>query len=235
MHELQRYSIIPGKMPREMVLLRGFGCSWSRCTFCDYHLDRCRDGAANFALNREVLSHVTGQFHHLEAINSGSFCELDQKTLALLEKICIEKEIQTIHFECHWMHRDKVPALRMRYADLGITVRVRLGVETFDYDFRENVLHKGISETDPAKIASGFEECNLLFGLPGQNVTSMRQDITLGLQYFDRLYINLMTPNTAALQPDPTVCEAFRSELYPLYQDNPRIDILLTNTDFGVG
>lgn len=235
MHELQRYSIIPGSMPREMVLLRGFGCGWARCAFCDYHLDKCADSAANFALNREVLTHVTGEFRHLEVINSGSFCELDSGTLALVEKHCIEKKIHTLHFECHWMHRDKVPALREQYAVSGIRVRVRLGVETFDHDFRENILHKGIAERDPGTIAEGFDECNLLFGLSGQDLNSMRRDIELGLQYFDRLYINLMTPNTAPLQPDPAVCEAFTHELYPLYKDDPRIDILLTNTDFGVG
>ena len=235
MHELQRYSVISGKMPREMVLLRGYGCGWARCAFCDYHLDKCPDGAANFALNQQVLSRITGEFHHLEAIKSGSFCELDAETLALLEKTCLEKEIRTLHFECHWMHRQKVNTLRKHYAALGIRVRVRLGVETFDYDFRENILHKGIGERSPEKIAEGFDECNLLFGLSGQTVDSMRQDIELGLQYFDRLYINLMTPNTAPLQPDPEVCSAFRRELYPLYQDDPRVDILLNNTDFGVG
>ena len=235
MHDLQRYSAISGKMPREMVLLRGYGCSWARCTFCDYHLDRCADGAANFALNRRALGQVTGEFRRLEAINSGSFCELDADTLTLLEKICLEKQIETLHVECHWMHRGKIPALREHYAAHGVRVRVRLGVESFDYDFRENVLHKGIAERDPAKIAAGFDECNLLFGLPGQTAESMRRDIETGLTHFDRLYLNLMTANSAPLQPDAAACAAFRRELFPLYRDHPRIDILLENTDFGVG
>lgn len=235
MQDLQRYGVIGGSMPREMVLLRGFGCDWARCAFCDYHLDKCADGAANFALNREALSHVTGEFHHLEVINSGSFCELDGDTLALVEQICREKAITTLHFECHWMHRRKIPALRAHYAALGVTVRVRLGVETFDRDFRERVMRKGIAESDPAKIAEGFDECNLLFGLTGQTVESMRSDIETGLRYFDRLYVNLMTANTAPLGPDAAVCAAFVRELYPIYQNHPKIDILLTNTDFGVG
>lgn len=235
MHDLQRYSVIQGSMPREMVLLRGYGCGWARCTFCDYHLDRCPDGAANLALNRQALEQVTGRFRHLEAINSGSFCELDAGTLALLEQVCLEKQIETLHVECHWMHRGKVPALRAHYAALGIRVRVRLGVESFDYNFRENVLQKGIPERAPAKIAAGFDECNLLFGLPGQTFASMQRDIEIGLAHFDRLYLNLMTANSAPLQPDAAACAAFREGLFPLYKDNPRIDILLENTDFGVG
>ncbi len=235
MQDLQRYSVIFGDMPREMVLLRGFGCGWARCSFCDYHLDKCGSAAENFALNRQVLARVTGKFSHLEAINSGSFCELDADTLTLLEQVCVLRGIRTLHVECHWMHRDRVPALRAHYAVHGITVRARLGVETFDHDFRENVLHKGIAERDPTKIAAGFDECNLLFGLPGQTLDSMRRDLELGLRHFDRLYVNLMTPNSAPLQPDPAVCQLFIRELYPQYKHHPRMDILLENTDFGVG
>ena len=121
MQDLQRYSVIFGDMPREMVLLRGFGCGWARCAFCDYHLDKCGSAAENFALNRQVLARVTGKFSHLEAINSGSFCELDADTLTLLEQVCVLRGIRTLHVECHWMHRDRVPALRAHYAVHGIS------------------------------------------------------------------------------------------------------------------
>lgn len=36
---MERYSVITNKNPREIVLLRGSGCKWRRCAFCDYHLD----------------------------------------------------------------------------------------------------------------------------------------------------------------------------------------------------
>ena len=28
------------------------------------------------------------------------------------EKLCREKAIRTLHFECHWRYRDQIPALR---------------------------------------------------------------------------------------------------------------------------
>ena len=62
---MERYSIIREKRPREIVLLRGSGCVYRRCTFCDYHLDCCPDPEANFALNREVLGRVTGEYGEL--------------------------------------------------------------------------------------------------------------------------------------------------------------------------
>ena len=96
-------------------------------------------------------------------------------------------------------------------------------------------MHKGIKETDPAEIAKIFNECCLLFGLPGQTLQSMQNDIETGLQHFERICINIMVENNAPLQPSEEVRQLFVNNLYPLYKENPRIDILLHNTDFGVG
>ena len=40
-----RYAVIEDKNPREIVLLRGLGCQWLRCAFCDYHTDGSSDAA----------------------------------------------------------------------------------------------------------------------------------------------------------------------------------------------
>lgn len=60
---MERYSVIPAKNPREIVLLRGRGCQWRRCRFCDYHLDFSLDDKANLALNRRQLARVSGLYH----------------------------------------------------------------------------------------------------------------------------------------------------------------------------
>lgn len=233
MKELIRYSVIDNKNPREIVLLRGRGCVWKRCTFCDYHLDRCEDEAENFTLNRKVLKNVTGLYNHLEVINSGSFCDLDQETLQEILHICREKNITMLHFECHWMHRHEIAALREKFH--GIDIRVKIGVETFDRDFRENVLCKGIGVSEPAVIAELFDECCLLFGLDGQTELSMKNDIETGLKYFDRVCVNIMEKNTTPVVPNPEVIKTFAEKIAPVYLDNPRVDILMHNTDFGVG
>ena len=59
-------------------MLVGDGCKWRKCRFCDYHLDSSKDIEANFQLNKQVLSNVTGKFGELEVINSGSFVDLDK-------------------------------------------------------------------------------------------------------------------------------------------------------------
>ena len=96
-----RYSVIEDKNPREIVMLVGDGCKWRKCRFCDYHLDSSKDIEANFQLNKQVLSNVTGKFGELEVINSGSFVDLDKKTIELIKQICLKKGIKEIHFEHH--------------------------------------------------------------------------------------------------------------------------------------
>lgn len=230
-----RYSAITEKNMREIVMLRGAGCAWRRCRFCDYHLDFSPDPAANFQLNRQALSHVTGQYHKLEAINSGSCTDLDGQTLRLIEETCLAKEIRQLHFECHWMYRDAATALRRRFEGKGITVKLKTGIETFDPLFRECYLDKGIDTDDPAEIARYFDEACLLQGIPGQTLESMEQDIFIGLRHFERICINIMAENSCQIKPDPAVISLFHSKLYPKYKGHPRIDILLNNTDFGVG
>jgi len=112
---------------------------------------------------------------------------------------------------------------------------MKIGVESFDYDYRENVMLKGIREADPSIIAKDFNECCLLFGLPEQTSESMVNDIETGLKCFERVCVNIMIENSAPLQPSEEVRRIFIREVYPVYRDNPRIDILLHNTDFGVG
>lgn len=239
--ELERYSVIDDKNPREIVLLRGAGCAWRRCRFCDYHLDFCKNDEENFTLNKSVLEMITGKYEKLEVINSGSFVDLDEKTLKYIETVCLEKKIKELHFECHYLHRDAVKAFKKRFEDLGITVYIKIGVETFDALFRESYLDKGIVDEKgaPVKeaktIAAYFDECCLLFGIPGQTIESMEQDIQTGLSYFRRICINIMVENGKPILPDPKVIELFVKELYPRYKDNDRVDILLNNTDFGVG
>ncbi|MCD8078317.1 MAG: radical SAM protein [Lachnospiraceae bacterium] len=232
---MQRYAKITEKNPREIVLLRGQGCRYRRCTFCDYYEDASPDAEENLRINRQALAQVTGEYGVLEAINSGSFTELDPATVDCLEATCRKRGIHTLHLECHWLYRREIPAMRQRFQTVGVTLRIKQGVETFDPVYREQVMKKGIRETDPAKIAEGFDECCLLLGLPGQTTESMRTDIETGLAHFDRVCVNLMTENGAPLQPDAAVRACFLRDVEPFYRDNPRVDILRENTDFGVG
>ncbi|MBD5117074.1 MAG: radical SAM protein [Ruminococcaceae bacterium] len=230
---MERYSKINEKRKREIVLLRGTGCVYKKCAFCDYHYDKCADTKENFALNKEVLSNVTGEYGDLEVINSGSVFELDERTLELIKETCLKKKISVVHFEAHYLYRNKIPALRKDFSDFEL--KLKLGLESFDHDFRENILKKGISEKDPKIISEHFDEANFLLGVSGQSAASMEKDIETGLKYFERICLNIMCGNSTPILPDKAVISDFVNLLYPKYKDDYRVDILLNNTDFGVG
>lgn len=231
--DMSRYSIITDKRPREIVLLRGSGCVWRKCAFCDYYHDRSHDIEANYQLNSSVLSQVTGQYGEVEVINSGSVFELDKNTLELIRSICQDKAIHTLHFESHWLWRKRIPQLRDYFAPIDL--KMKLGLETFDFNMRENVWHKGIAEREPSAIADDFDEANLLVGVAGQTLSSIKSDIDIALKYFERICINVMCENTTCVKPDKDLISEFVRTLYPHLITDPHVDILIDNTDFGVG
>ena len=220
-------------MQFEIVLLRGSGCVYKKCTFCDYYSDSGKDEDVNYMINRAALSQVTGKYGNIEIINSGSVFELDKRTIELIKKRCAECMIHTIHFEAHYLYNNRIEDLRREFADFEL--KMKLGLESFDYDFREKILHKGIPEKDPEVISRNFDEANFLFGIRGQTEDGMRKDIELGLANFERICINIMCANSTGIKPCKRVIKKFVRNIYPEYKDNERVDILINNTDFGVG
>ena len=233
--DILRYSVIKQKNPREIVMLRGSGCKWRKCRFCNYHLDFSKDEKDNYVLNQQILNRVTGNYHRLEVINSGSFLDLDEDTVKFIEDLCLQKGVKDLHIECHWMHREEIKKYRNRFEAKGIRIHIKSGVETFDIEFREKKLVKGFGLASPEEIAKYFDDVCLLEGVEGQTVETIRKDIEVGLNFFDRICINIMIENEMPVKPDYDLIQQFKEQLYPIYVENERIDILMENTEFGVG
>nr|WP_315022460.1 radical SAM protein [uncultured Aminipila sp.] len=234
-NHLIRYSVITEKNPREIVLLRGNGCKWRRCKFCDYHLDFNLDSQLNYELNSKVLENVTGKFKKLEVINSGSFSDLDSNTMDLIKEICVKNAITHLYFECHWNDRHHIQATKKEFSDLGVTLQIKGGIETFDMRYREFVFCKGIDTESPEEMAKYYDQVCILFGVTGQTQFSMENDLETGLKYFNRVCVNIMVNNSTQIKPDKQVISIFINKIYPKYKNNSRVDILINNTDFGVG
>ena len=96
-------------------------------------------------------------------------------------------------------------------------------------------MKKGFGKSTPEKIRTYADEVCLLFGLTGQTENSMKNDIETGLKYFDRVCVNIMNDNTTNVKPDKSVIKVFAEKIAPNYIGNDRVDILMKNTDFGVG
>lgn len=225
-----RYELIHTKMPREFILLQGTGCKWKRCTFCDYYSDY---SDKPFETNREVLAKVTGKYGVLDIINSGSCLELDTQTIELIKEVVKTKNIHTLWFESHYMYRNKLSDFANKFEN--VSVKFRCGIESFDAETRQR-WNKGVDENVmPKDVAQYFKGVCLLCCVKGDTRKRIISDIEIAKHHFEYFSINLFCNNTTPLQRDEELAEWFKKEVMPSLADDDRIEILLNNTDLGVG
>lgn len=227
---MKRYAVIETKLPREFVLLQGKGCMWAKCSFCDYHTDV---STLPYETNKEVLSHVTGVYGILDVINSGSALELDNETIALIQRIVREKNINTLWFEAHWIYRHRLAQFARLFAPA--TVKFRCGIESFDGTQRTR-WNKGIPATvTPADVARYYQGVCLLCCTEGDTRNRIESDIDTARQYFEYASVNVFNNNTTNVKQDPSLVAWFVDEIYPQLRDDNKIEVLIANTDLGVG
>jgi len=227
---MDRYALIQTKMSREFVLLQGTGCRWKKCTFCDYHEDVSEHP---FTINEPVLRQVTGQYGVLDVINSGSAMELDSETIALIKEVIKEKNIHTLWFEAHYMYRKKLADFAQQFAP--VQVKFRCGVETFDVQLRDK-WKKGIpSSVSLEDVAKYFQGVCLLCGTQGESKEHIMQDIEIAKQHFDYFSVNVFCNNSTSVKQDAELVSWFAREVYPRIKDEEGIEVLMENTDLGVG
>lgn len=228
---MERYSVITEKNRREIVLLRAFPCAWGKCSFCDYIEDNGRNEEEMVQQNRQVLLCVTGEPGVLEVINSGSCFELPRATLEDIRKIVREKGIRRLIFESHWIYRKRLNEMRDFF---GIPVTYKIGVETFDNDFRERVLNKHADFQSPQEVAELFDSICLMVGIKGQTKEMIRNDIWAMKKYFKHGTVNVFNNNSTPVRRDDSLVRWFMDE-YRWLLDDPDVEVLYEITDFGVG
>lgn len=228
---MERYNVIREKNPREIVLLKGFPCIWGKCAFCDYTDDNSRDEDEMLALNSRILSRVTGEKGVLEVINSGSCFELPEGTREEIRRIARERGIRRLFFESHWLYRKRLEEMR---AYMGIPVTYKIGVETFNHEFRERVLNKHAGFKRPEEVARYFDSPCIMVGIKGQTKEMIDYDIRMVKKHFRLGTVSVFTNNTTKIRQDPELVKWFVRE-YAWLREDPSIEVLYENTDFGVG
>ena len=227
---MERYSLIHSVLPREFVLLQGQGCKWKQCTFCDYHIDVSQEP---YLVNREVLDCVTGVYGVLDIINSGSAMELDEQTIGEIQRVVKEKHIHTLWFEAHYMYRHKLAKFAERFE--GVEVKFRCGIESFDGALREQ-WKKGVAADVTAEdVAKYFQGVCLLCCTDGDSKDRILKDIALAQEHFEYASVNVFCENTTSLQRDEELANWFVEEVYQKLKQSKKIEILINNTDLGVG
>ncbi|GAA0103559.1 radical SAM protein [Paraclostridium sordellii] len=228
---MDRYNEIKNKNQREIVLLKGFPCIWGKCSFCDYTLDNDVNEEEMNKLNFEVLENVTGKYKVLEVINSGSCFELPKKTLDKIKEVIKKQGIQKLFLESHWCYRNRLDEMRKFF---GIEIIFKIGVESFDYNFRNDFLNKNAKFKTVEELKSYFDSPCMMVGIKGQTKEMIDKDIEIVLNNFKHATINVFVDNTSKIKRDNDLVRWFK-EKYAFLDDNDYIEVLYNNTDFGVG
>lgn len=228
---MDRYSEINNKNKREIVLLKGFPCIWGKCSFCDYTLDNDNDEEDMNRLNFKVLENVTGKYKVLEVINSGSCFELPKNTLDRIKSIIIEKNIDKLFLESHWCYKNRLDEMRRFF---NIPIIFKTGVESFDYDFRNNFLKKNAKFKTVDELKTYFDSPCMMVGIKGQTKEMIDRDMDIVLNNFEHATINVFINNTSSIKRDEELVTWFK-EKYKFLDENEKIEVLYNNTDFGVG
>lgn len=227
-----RYSEIKDKNPREIVLLKSSPCKHGKCSFCDYINDN-ESNIENFIdFNKNILSNVTGKYSALEVINSASVFELPTQTWKDIKKVCIEKDITSLYFECHYLYKNRLKEVYNFFS--GINITFKCGIETFDNHFRNDILKKGIYFNTPDEVSKYFKSICLLIGIKGQTEEMIDADIEIALKYFDKICINIYKNNSTPIKEDKHLQKWFLNK-YSYLKENSKVELLENITDFGVG
>ncbi|WP_053984421.1 radical SAM protein [Niameybacter massiliensis] len=228
---MDRYSEITNKNQREIVLLKGFPCVWGKCSFCDYIEDNGTQEDEMNRLNEQVLANITGKYKVLEVINSGSCFELPKATLWRIREIIKEKGIEKLFLESHWCYKNRLQEMRDFF---GIPIIFKIGVETFDYTFRNEFLNKNAKFQDYKELKQYFDSPCMMVGIKGQAKEMIERDMAIVEANFDHATVNVYVNNTTAIKRDEELVTWF-VEKYAYLDKDPRFEVLYNNTDFGVG
>ncbi len=228
-----RYSKIENKNKREIVLLKSFPCKYGKCKFCNYIEDNSTDELEIDKVNLETLQEVTGEFGALEVINSGSVFELPIKTLERIREVVYNKNIKLLYFEIYYGYKNRLDEIREFFK--GIDIRFRMGMETFDNNFRINSYGKNfkIDTLEIEELSKKLYSVCLLICVKGQTKEMIKKDIELGLKYFKSITVNIFINNGTEVERDEELVKWF-VENYNQLQEDPRVELLIDNKDLGV-
>ncbi len=184
-------------------------------------------------VNMEVLKEITGEYGVLEVINSGSVFELTPKTLEEIKRVVIEKNIKVLYFEIYYGYIKRLEEIKKYFS--GVEIRFRMGVETFDNEFRIKVYNKNfvMKEDEIAEISKKLFSVCLLVCVKGQTREMIEKDIEIALKNFKGVTINIFINNGTIIERDDELVKWF-IEKYSYLTSDDRVELLLDNKDLGV-
>src|SRR5699024_2846005 len=107
-------------------------------------------------------------------------------------KVVEEKNIKHLFFEAHYIYKDRLDEIR-EYFNVPITFKI--GIETFDNDFRNNVLKKGAYFEDYREVEKYFDSPCIMVGIKGQSKEMIDRDMEIIQNHFERATVNIFEEN----------------------------------------
>jgi hypothetical protein len=131
------------------------------------------------------------------------------------------------------MYRHRLTEFAEYFAPLK--VKFRCGIESFDPVQRKK-WNKGVPEKVTAEdVAKYFQGVCLLCGTEGESRERIVSDIQKAEQLFEYYSINLFCNNSTEVKRDKEIAKWFIKNIYPEANLSSKAEILLNNTDLGVG
>lgn len=228
-----RYNKIEEKNKREIILLKSYPCKYGKCSFCNYIEDNSLDDSEIEKINFETLKEVTGEYGALEVINSGSVFELPRTTMEKIVEIVREKNIKILYFEIYYGYKKRLQEIRDLFP--GVEIRFRMGMETFDNNFRINFYNKNfkVEENELIELGKELYSVCLLICVKGQSKEMIEKDIELGLKYFKSITVNIFIDNGTAVEQDKELVKWFIDK-YSYLKEFENVEMLIDNKDLGV-
>ena len=118
--------------------------------------------------------------------------------------------------------------------DLNKKTSQKIGVESFDDDFRNRVLNKNATFSSIEELKKYFDSPCLMVGIQGQTKEMIQKDMDILTHHFDYGTISIYRNNSTPIKRDESLIQWFMQN-YAYLQDDPRYDFLCDPTDFGVG
>jgi len=178
---------------RIVAILKGFVCSWNKCTFCCFYEESAKDLNDLILTAREIITRIKGLMNEkpidrISFFNGGSFFELPLSVVYDLSQVTKERIIE-IESRPEFLNRDSLSHL---YHILNPSkLIVRIGFESIQDDIRNDLLNKGIMDSEVKRIVELRDEAKkefdnfiefiayVLFGIKGIDeesvITSVRE------------------------------------------------------------
>ncbi|MCE4606836.1 MAG: hypothetical protein F7B59_05850 [Desulfurococcales archaeon] len=183
---------------RLIVILRGFPCSYGKCTFCPFAIEQSLHTSKVIFDNREIINNAVREKEEyrpdrIAVFNGGSFHELPYDTVERLKPLA-KNTVFEVEERSEFITLESIRNLLDYYKPEHLVIRV--GFETFREDIREKTLNKGMPDSELKRVIQVRIEAQsrgwpvsiwsyLLFGMKGISEESVAESLRAFKKVFD--------------------------------------------------